>query len=130
MGRTIRTANRTSSASEPGEDQTRRLENQKHREASKKNQVSNPLSREVERKRRDEILQPRFSMQKGLEEEATDLCFEQKGRDEELAALLQNHTSRFSNLANRLLERKVRDSILQRLEEEQEEVFSIQTHRF
>jgi hypothetical protein len=47
-----------------------------------------------------------------------------------LADPLQNHPSRFSNLADRLLEQKVRDPILQRLEEEQEDRFSIQTHRF
>ena len=51
-----------------------------------------------------------------MEEEATDLCFEQKVHSEELA--------------DRLLEQKVRDSILQGLEEEQEDLFSNQTDRF
>jgi hypothetical protein len=70
------------------EDQTDRLENQKVREVSKKNQMFDLLDLEVERKVRDEILQARFSTQKSLEEEATEVFFEQKVRDEELADLL------------------------------------------
>jgi hypothetical protein len=101
-GRTIRTTDRTSSAPDRDEDQTDRLENQKVREVSEKNQMFILLD---------------------LEEERTVLWFEQKVLDEELADLLQNHPSRFSNLANRLLERKVRDPILQDLEEEQKNRF-------
>ena len=99
------------------------MENQKVREVSNKNQMFNLLDLEVERKVRGEILQARFSMQKRLEEERAELCFEQEIRDEWLAALLQDHSSRFSNLANRLLEQKFRDPILQSLEEEQEDLF-------
>jgi len=99
------------------------LENQKVREVSQKNQVFDFLDLEVERKVRDEILQARFSMQKSLEEERAGLCFKQEVRNEELADLLQDHTSRLSNLADRLLEQKVRDPILQGLEEEQEDLF-------
>jgi hypothetical protein len=106
------------------------LENQNVREVSKKNRVFNLLSLELDRTARDEILQARFSMQERLEEEASGLFFQRTSHDEELAALLQNHPSRFSNLAHRLLEQKVRDPILQRLEEELEDIFSIQTDRF
>jgi hypothetical protein len=130
MGRTSRATDRTSSAADRDEDQTDRLQNQKVREVSKENQMFDLLHLELERKVRGEILQARFSMQEGLEDGATDHYFEQTVRDEELAALLQDHSSRFSNLAVRLLEQKVRDPILQGLEEEEEGLFSNETRPF
>ena len=128
--RTIRTTDRTPSATDHVEDQTDRLENQKVREVLEKDRMFNLPGVKVERKVRCEILQPRFSIQKSLEKEETFRFFDQKARGEEHPELLQNQPSRFSNLEDRLLERKVRDSILQSREEEQEDRFSIQTDRF
>jgi hypothetical protein len=75
------------------------LEKQKVREVSKKNHVFDLLDLEVERKLRGEIRQARCSMQDCLKEGRTDL--------------LQEHSSRFESLADRLLERKVCGPILQ-----------------
>jgi hypothetical protein len=68
-GRTIRTTDRTSSATDPDEDQTDSLENQKVREVSEKNHVFNLPDPEDERKVRDEVLQTLFSIQKSVEKE-------------------------------------------------------------
>ncbi|HEX8796075.1 MAG TPA: hypothetical protein VF765_34230, partial [Polyangiaceae bacterium] len=96
MDRTIRKANRTPSETDPGEDQTDRLENQKAREFLQKDRMFNLPSLELERRVRGEILQARFSIQKTLEEEGMGRCFERKGLGENQAGLLQNHPSRFS----------------------------------